>query len=283
MTKYFAIYLKALVTRPNLIFWGVIWIAIWVGIWVYVYGSNISVSSVDIVRQYQSLTYGSIYAVMISTTATTLTFSLVYSSRAVRYVTKYTKLSPSRYQLENTLSSLVMMIIYSIIYFVMVIGFFYSKYGLAILPQKPLELVVTTLLSSLFMYTFSFLLHLLVIISGAPRLMNQIAGFTPLILGLLLGYFVPLFTDIREVAVASPFNMIVTLSYYSYSGERLPTGNYIAYLSYRNYPGGSLGSNLVDPWVAVLTLITWTAGLSLLNLALLKKARGISIEEIRAV
>lgn len=278
MTRYFRTYLKALVTNPSLIFWAVIWIAIWVSVWVYVYGVDMPAEYVKI---YQSLTYSSLYVLMISSAAVGITYSLIYSSRAVRYVTKYTKLSPARYHLENALASLAMLSIYTAIYLAMVTGFFYSRYGLAIPPEKPFEFVGIALLCSLFMYLFSFFLHLLVIISRAPRLVNQLVSFTPVIFGLLLGTLIPLYTDIKWLAIVSPFNAAVALTYYSYSGETLSTGNYVLYLANR-FSGRAPGLGAAEPLLALAMISIWIAILSLLNLILLRKVRGISIEELRA-
>jgi hypothetical protein len=63
------------------------------------------------------------------------------------------------------------------------------------------------------------------------------------------------------------------MCYYYFSGKAPPTGELIMMRD---------GRNLVDVNMTLISLIAWSMILMALNVFLLRKMRGVSIEEIRA-
>jgi hypothetical protein len=63
------------------------------------------------------------------------------------------------------------------------------------------------------------------------------------------------------------------MCYYYFSGKAPPTGELIMMRD---------GRNLVDVNMTLISLIAWSIILMALNVFLLRKMRGVSIEEIRA-
>jgi hypothetical protein len=63
----------------------------------------------------------------------------------------------------------------------------------------------------------------------------------------------------------------VSVCYYYFLGQAPPTGNFFV-------PGGK---NLVNVSLATGSLIVWSMALMMLNLVLLRKMKGVGIEEIK--
>ena len=96
MTKYLSENFKSMLTNPYLLFWSILFIEFWVVLSFYVFGNTIP-PIVEVVRVYMATVYGNLLMLSISTAATGVTMSLLYASRSIRYITKYTRLSPSRF------------------------------------------------------------------------------------------------------------------------------------------------------------------------------------------
>ena len=81
-----------------------------------------------------------------------------------------------------------------------------------------------------------------------------------------------LWVDFGNVTYFSPFNCIVSVCYYFFSGQAPPTGNFLA----------QAGQNLVNVSLATGSLVAWALILMVLNVVLLRRMRGVGVEEIRA-
>jgi len=112
-------------------------------------------------------------------------------------------------------------------------------------------------------------LNLSVIILRAPKSASFIS-FLPLILAFTA--YAALWVDFGNVTYFSPFNCIVSVCYYFFSGKAPPTGNFLV----------QAGQNLVNMSLALGSLIAWSGILMVLNIVLLRKMRGVGVEEIRA-
>ncbi len=269
MTKYFWMNAKNLLMNPYLIFFSVFFIEFWVIMWAFVFAANLPPIEV-IMRASVASAWGSLGVLSLSAATSSITMSLLYSSKSIRYVTKYTKLSPSRFLLENLLSSLIVLATISAIMFFSVLLAFYAKNGVMILPIYPVGLVFSTFLGILFLYALSLFLNLLIVVLKAPRSASFIS-FLPLFLGFLP--FVSLFADFGIVAYVSPFNCVMSLGYYFYSGADAPTGNYIM-------PATATSMNML---LVVMSLATWVVFLLAMDVLLLRKMRGVGVEDIRVV
>jgi hypothetical protein len=234
----------------------------------YIFGNYIPQVE-DAVRVYTATAYGNLLMLSLSGAAVTIASSLLYSSRSIRFITKYTKLSPSGFLMENLLSSIVALLAISVVMFVSVTGVFYVRFGFVMMPLNPLGLVFGVLLSTLFIYALALFLNFAVIMLRAPRSASFIS-FLPLILAFTA--YAALWVDFGNITYFSPFNCIVSVCYYFFSGQPPPTGNFLA----------PAGQNLVNMTLATGSLLTWSVVLMVLNLVLLRKMRGVGVEEIRA-
>lgn len=137
-----------------------------------------------------------------------------------------------------------------------------------LLPVDPVGLLFSAFLGILFLYALSLFLNLIIIVLRAPRSAAFIS-FVPLMLGFLS--YVALWLDFGIVAYISPFNCLTSAGYYYYSGRSAPTGNYLM-------PGAG---TLMDMPLVMLSLIVWVVFLLLTDIVLLRKMRGVGVEDIR--
>nr|MDO8135255.1 hypothetical protein [Candidatus Njordarchaeum guaymaensis] len=129
-------------------------------------------------------------------------------------------------------------------------------------------MLFSAFLGILFLYALSLFLNLIIIVLRAPRSAAFIS-FVPLMLGFLS--YVALWLDFGIVAYISPFNCLTSAGYYYYSGRSAPTGNYLM-------PGAG---TLKDMPLVMLSLIVWVVFLLLTDIVLLRKMRGVGVEDIR--
>jgi len=267
MTKYLKMNAKSLLANPYILFWSILFIEFWVFMWAYIFGNYIPQVE-EAVRIYSATAYGNLLMLSLSGAATTIASSLLYSSKSIRYVTKYTRLSPSRFLLENLSSSLIVLLTISAVMFVSVVGVFFARFGFVILPIDAIGLAFSIFLSTLFMYALSLFLNFLIVILRAPKSASFIS-FLPLILAFTA--YASLWIDIKNAVYFSPFNCIVSICYYYFSGQIPPTGNFLMQGE----------KTFVDVGLTITSLVAWSALLIILDIILLKKMRGVGVEEIR--
>lgn len=267
MTKYLGMNARLLLTNPYILFWSILFIEFWVLMWAYVFGNYIPQVE-EALRIYVATAYGNLLMLSLSGASVTIASSLLYSSKSIRYVTKYTKLSPSRFLLENLASSLIALLVISGIMFISVTGVFFARFGLVVMPVDAIGLFFSILLGTLFIYALALFLNFLVILLRAPKSASFIS-FLPLVLAFTA--YASLWIDFGSVTYFSPFNCIVSVCYYCFSGQAPPTGNFLV----------QAGQNLVNVGLATGSLVAWSVILMALNMVFLRKMRGVGIEEIR--
>jgi len=269
LTKYFSLNLKLLLTNPSLIFWAIIFVEYWVFMWVFVFSGGLPPIE-EAVKNYVSLAYGSLVMISLSAVATAICDELIYSSKSIKFVTKYTKLSPVKFLVENFASCFIVLLITSAVMFASVVGLFCYKFGMLVLPENALGLVAISLLSAIFLYALSAFLSLLLVVLRAPKSASFLS-FIPLILSFLA--YGSLWTDFKNLAYTSPYNCITALCYHFFSGRQPVTGAFLM----------SNGENLMSVPLSAVSLIAWTLALLILVVVLLRKMKGVGIEEIRLV
>ena len=116
---------------------------------------------------------------------------------AIKFVTKYTKLSPSRFLAENFASCFIALLFVSAVLFISLVGLSCYKSGILVLPENALGLVVISLLSAIFLYAFSAFLSLLLVVLRAPKSASFLS-FIPLIMSFLA--YGSLWTDFKILA-----------------------------------------------------------------------------------
>jgi hypothetical protein len=267
LTRYLSMNVKSLMTNPYILFWSILFIEFWVIMWAYIFGNYIPQTE-EAVRIYTATAYGNLLMLSLSGASVTIASSLLYSSKSIRYVTKYTKLSPSRFLLENLTSSLIALLAISAVMFISVTGVFFAKFGLVVMPVNAAGLFFSIFLGTLFVYALALFLNLSVIILRAPKSASFIS-FLPLILAFTA--YASLWVDFGNITYFSPFNCIVSVCYYYFSGKAPPTGNFLL----QGEP------TLVNVGLTIASLVAWSVILMMLNVVLLRKMRGVGIEEIR--
>lgn len=258
---------KSLLTNPYILFWSILFIEFWVLMWAYIFGNYIYPTE-EAVRIYTATAYGNLLMLSLSGASVTIASSLLYSSKSIRYVTKFTKLSPSRFLLENLTSSLIALLAISAVMFISVTGVFFARFGLVVMPVDVVGLSFSIFLGTLFIYAMALFLNFSVIVLRAPKSASFIS-FLPLILA--FSAYASLWIDFGNVTYFSPFNCIVSVCYYYFSGQAPPTGNFLVHGE----------QNLVNVTLAIGSLISWSIILMMLNVVLLKRMRGIGVDEIR--
>lgn len=267
VTRYLWMNTKSLLTNPYILFWSILFIEFWVLMWAYIFGNYIPQVE-EAIRIYTATAYGNLLMLSLSGASVSIASSLLYSSKSIRYVTKYTKLSPSRFLLENLISSLVALLAISAVMFISVTGVFFVRFGLVIIPVDAIGLSFSIFSGTLFIYALAFFLNSSVIILRAPKSASFIS-FLPLIFAFTA--YASLWIDFGNVTYFSPFNCIVSVCYYYFSGQSPPTGNFLV----------QGGQNLVNVSLAIGSLLAWSIVLMMLNVVLLRKMRGVGVEEIR--
>ncbi|MEM3566553.1 MAG: hypothetical protein QXK47_00675 [Candidatus Bathyarchaeia archaeon] len=271
MTKYLWMNTKSLLTNPYLIFWSILFIEFWVFMWAYVFGNYVPQME-EAVRLYTAAAFGNLLMLSLSSASIGISSTLLYGSKSIRYVTKYTRLSPTRFLIENFASALIVLLAISAIMFLSIVGVFHIKFGLTLLPANLAGLLSSIFLGTVFIYTEAFFLHSVVIVLRSPK-SAQFIFFLPLIFSFIA--YAALWIDFGNIAYISPFNCIVSTCYYYFSGKAPPTGKF--FIDMQD------GRVFVDVNMALASLITWSIILTVLDIFLLRKMKGVSIEELRTV
>ncbi|WP_223208989.1 MULTISPECIES: hypothetical protein [Thermococcaceae] len=148
----------------------------------------------------------------------TLAQMIYFSSSAIIYLHRHSKLSINRYYFESTLGAMVIFGIYAlIILFATIVGYSYVSKNI-IFPKKLLMLVLFTMLAGLFYFSLSFSLQAIATLLKKAHLIEYLAYFL-ISLTFLLGYLqVNTSLDVSLLVFLSPLNSILSLLIYGYSG-----------------------------------------------------------------
>ena len=136
------------------------------------------------------------------------------------------------------------------------------------MPVDAVGLFFSIFLGTLFIYALALFLNFSVIILRAPKSASFISSL-PLILAFTA--YASLWIDFGNVTYFSPFNCIVSVCYYYFSGHAPPTGNFLIQGE----------QNLVNISLVIGSLAAWSTILMVLNVVLLRKMKGVGVEGIR--
>jgi len=268
VTKYMSTLTKRMLTRIELIFWSILFVEFWVAMWILVFAKYTPPIKEAQVAQV-STAYGSLLLISLSSVAVSIAYTTLYASKAVRYVTKFTRLSPLKYLLENTLSSLIVLLVVSAVILSSVVAAFSWRFNVTILPNSMPGIAASTLLGALLTYLLGLLVGLALVVFRAPR-SASFAAYLPLMLGFIS--YSALWVDFGKATYLLPYNCLTALCYYFYSGFTPLTGAYVM-----------SGGSLVSVRLAAASLIAYIALLAAVDVVLLRKIYGVGVEEIRVV
>lgn len=271
MSRYLTLKIKSLLLNPYLIGWAILFIEFWVYAWFYIFGGNLPKFE-EVIINYTGSAYGFLGLISMGGVTTSFIYATLHTSRAIRYITKYTKLSPKKFLLEDFLSSLLTIIIVALIIYVSILLAAYVKYSVLPLPKQPILLFVVLVVGGILMYYISQTLSYLIIVSKLSRAVSALANI-PLILAFIT--YANMWVDPGSlIAHIYPINCFLSLMIYSYSETIPPSGNYIEW-----WVRGK--GNLVDIGLSAISLIIWILILFITSMLLMRKVRGVPVEEIR--
>ncbi|MCR8487125.1 MAG: hypothetical protein NDP22_01780, partial [Crenarchaeota archaeon] len=136
-------------------------------------------------------------------------------------------------------------------------------------PKKPLELLADLIISLSILYMFAFdLAYINVLFRG--NIANIIRTFLPLMLSFVA--YGGIWVDYKYAFYLVPQLVITGVLFARYSGEKPVTGNL-----YENFAK----QNFADMNLTYLSLISWLIVLILGGIVLLRKSRGVRVEELR--
>ena len=266
MTRYFSMNLKSLLRSPELIFWSVAFMEFWVFMWVFVFGREVPPEHL---KYYVGNGYGAMYTLAISSAGVGVVYGGLAASRSIRFLTKYSRLSPSRFFLENMLSSYIFLLIIGGIMFGSMVALFRAHKGVWALPEIPGGLAGMMLLGALEVYLFSMCCAFLAVALRSPG-SAKFMCYLPLIFGFLA--YGSLWADYGAGNYILPFNPILSLCYHYFTGKTPEASPFVG------GGGGELHLHLL-----LASLLSWIGALAVLDILLFRRARGISAEEILAL
>lgn len=274
MTKYFRYLLRQYFLNPYFIFWAIIFIYFWIWMCAWVFSRGVPE---EFMLEVVGSDYGQLLIIGLGSASISAAYTFYYSSFAVRFVTKFSRLSPARFVVENFLATVAFLTAYTGLVWLLMVLTFYARYGEWYLPRNPAGLVGVSVLSAVFLYFFAMVLVYLVIFLRVPRL-AEFVSYIPLMLSFVA--YAAFWLDFGVAAYIIPFNLISNLCYYCYTGEKPFMGDIIGNIG-RLIEGKEV--SYADPALSVISLIAWTAACAAVAYVLVRKSRGVSYEEIRVL
>ncbi len=274
LSKYFRSLIRSYLLNPYVIFWGVLFILFWEVMSIYVFTQN--VEKAYMLYSIASF-YGQLLIIGLGSVAVTLIQSMYIASFSIRYITKYSRLGPKQFMAENFLATIIFLLIYSAIIWVLLVGLACIRFGEWYLPKNVLGITLSTVIIAIFMYVFMMFMTYIIIFLRVPKFASFIS-FLPLMLSFVS--YASWWIDFDELAYIVPFNLISNIIFYYYTDSKPFTGAII-----ENFIKMSMGQqpSYADPILSMLSLVIWIILLSAINYLLIKKSKGISYEELRIV
>ena len=274
MTLYLKLKIKDLLTNPELLGWSIGFIEFWVVMWIFVFSQIPAETAwnIYVVKTNISMAFSFLGLLSMSSVAVGLTYSIFYTSRAARYITKFTRVGPLKFMIEDFLGSLVAILIFAFTIFVSVIGLSYVKWGILALPENPLGVLADLVLGGIALYWLAYTLALAVIVSRRTKALTM-TSYIPLIIGFIA--YSQLWIDLGNLIYIIPLCSLPALLTYHGTGAYPPTGAYFTWLS------SSDTVTAANLRLAAISVFTSIIIFTTLSLILLRKSRGVPLEEIR--
>ncbi len=274
MTLYLKLKIKDLLTNPELLGWSIGFIEFWVVMWIFVFSQIPAETAwnIYVVKTNISMAFSFLGLLSMSSVAVGLTYSIFYTSRAARYITKFTRVGPLKFMIEDFLGSLVAILIFAFTIFVSVIGLSYVKWGILALPENPFGVLVDLVLGGIALYWLAYTLALAVIVSRRTKALTM-TSYIPLIIGFIA--YSQLWIDLGNLIYIIPLCPLPALLTYHGTGAYPPTGAYFTWLS------SSDTVTAANLRLAAISVFTSIIIFTTLSLILLRKSRGVPLEEIR--
>ena len=293
-------YLRSILSDMNFWGWSVAFLIFWLFMGAYVYGAGVTME--EFIKQFPEGTprtiideawnkyvlyytaswYGSIALFSMSSLAVGLIYYIYYSTIPIRYLIKYSKASVSKFYAGFTLAAITgIMVSVVILIATTTLLFSYRFYGVGLLklenlivPKSPVGVLATTIAGGVLMYFISSTIALLVVVLRKPRALG-LASFLPYVLSFGLGMAGLIATG--GSIHFSPYNIILALNYHYYANATLVLDEPVT-LMWRSAMEGT--GQVLEPGTLWLALLGWIALFALISIALFKKQKGVSLEQI---
>ncbi|RLF06209.1 MAG: hypothetical protein DRJ60_04630 [Thermoprotei archaeon] len=274
MTIYLKLKMKDLLTNPELLGWGIGFIEFWVLMWIFVFtkGPPKTIPLEYFASVNASMAFGFLGLLSMASVAIGLAYSIFHQSRAARYLTKFTKLSPRAFLLEDFFGSLVTLLIFIAVIYASIIAANYAKFGVFPVLKNPIGVFVDLVISGVALYWFAYALALTIIVTRRTRAISMVS-FIPLVIAFIA--YSQLWVDFKSLVYVIPLSTIPSLLMYHATGMVPPTGSYLAWLF------GSEPLTSINLRLAAISLFAWIVIFIAISLVMLRKSRGIPLEEIR--
>ncbi len=275
MTLYLKLKMKDLLTNLEILGWGIVFIEFWVLMWLFVFSKGAPAQTewdVYVVNINAAMAYSFLGLLSMAAVAISLAYSIFYTSRAARYLTKFTRASPATLMVEDFVASLAAIIIIVAVIIFSVIGCTYMKWGIIPHVENPAAVFVDLVLSGVALYWLAYMLALVLVVTRRTRALSMMS-FVPLILAFIA--YAQLWVDFGNLVYVIPLSTIPALLVYHSTGAIPPTGSYLWWLG-----GGEL-LQAVNLKLAAVSLFAWIFIFAGVSLILLRKSRGVPIEELR--
>ncbi len=274
-TRYFKVSLLHYLLNPYLWFWAIFFMSFWAAMGAFVFSRE---TPPAYVQYHFAAIFGQLLILCIGSIAISIVQSIYYASFSIRFVTKFSRLNSGRFYVEHSLSTILALIVFSLILWMLQLSFYFIKFREIYLPKKPLGTILALVLSACFMYVFSVFITYLTICSR-KGMMRSFASYIPLMLSFVA--YAGFWIDFQKLCPFLPFYLISAITYYFYMDQKPYTGDIINNLIFQSHHGYVNKEGILEPSLAIISMIAWIIILSILSIFLIKKARGISIEELQ--
>jgi len=240
------------------------------------------VFSKEVPQEYMSYHFASLFGQLlilcIGSIAIAIVQGLYYASFSIRFITKFSKLSSKKFYVEHFMSTLSALLMFSIILWLIQLFFYYIAFNNIYLPKRPLGVVLALVLASCFMYVFSVFATYTTICLRKPAI-SALISYVPLMLGFVA--YAGFWVDFKKLSLLLPFYLISAITYYFYTNQKPFTGDIIGNMIYQQRYGHVNEEAILEPTLAIISMIIWIVVFSTMCIFLIKKAKGVSIEELQ--
>ena len=281
MTKYLLYKARSITLHPGTVFWSVFFVLFWAIMWVYVFGTSVAKYSSmpwyrEAVSAYFATAFGSLGIIAMGSAGIGLTQSLFTSIAAIRFLTRFSRLSPWRFIVEDLAASLLSLLVVALVEVVAVILLVWQRYSVLIELKHPYALLGLLVLLGLFFYELS-------LVSGYAALMVTSRHMRSALTGLsLIVSFVPyalLFTGSGNLAgyVFPPIGL-QALIIGAVSGKTPPATNIINWFKTSFVEGKSYAP--IDPGLVMAATLAWLLAMGIAAMELARRAKAVHPSEL---
>jgi hypothetical protein len=266
---------KRVLLSPYALFWGVAFTYFWIFMGAFVMSANVpKVAAV----YYTAAWFGTVLLLSSSSYAESMSYMLSFQTGSLPYLMRFSKLTPRYYLASLYVASLLVTLAVTAVTTPGVILLFSYHFGEVITPASWGLAILSAALAGAFYMPFVLLVEELTLMLS-PKVQTAIP-FVPLMLA-YLSAFTYVNLKVGYAVYLDPFMAIDALAIQSFLTTRIPLN--FASLTTPEYflSGGTKQEPIFDPVLAVASVLTWIALLSLASMTLFRRLYYRSPEEAR--